>query len=360
MRPESYRFLEELMNAPSPSGFEEPAQSVMFDYMEKFCDHVDSDVHGNVIGSVNPDARVRVMLAGHVDQIGLMVRFITKEGFIYFGDIGGIDVAVTPTQRVIIHGSKGPVAGVVGRKAIHLADAEDRKKVMPIEKLWVDIGVSSKEEAEELVAIGDPMTFVAPMIRLAGDVVASAGFDDKVGAFVAAEACRLVSKKKPKVGVFAVSTVQEELGMRGARTSAFGIDPHAGIAIDVTHSADYPDAVKALAGDVKLGQGAVISRGANINRVLERMIVAAAKKHRIPYQMCGDPRATGTDANAIQVNRAGAAAALVSIPNRYMHTTVELVSLGDLETAAEMLAATLLDMPAQIDFRPLPAHRRKK
>jgi endoglucanase len=288
-----------------------------------------------------------------------MVRFINKEGFIYFGDIGGVDIAVTPTQRVVIHGAKGTVAGVVGRKAIHLSDAEDRKKVQPIEKLWVDIGVSSKEEAENLVAIGDPMTFVAPMIRLAHDVVASAGFDDKVGAFVAAEACRLVSKKKPKVAVFGVSTVQEELGMRGARTSAFGIDPHAGIAIDVTHSGDYPDAVKALAGDVKLGHGAVISRGANINCVLGAMIVAAAKSHRIPYQMCGDPRATGTDANPIQVNRSGAAAALVSIPNRYMHTTVELVSLGDLETCAEMLAATILDMPEKIDFRPLPAHRKK-
>jgi endoglucanase len=162
------------------------------------------------------------------------------------------------------------------------------------------------------------------------------------------------------VAVFGVSTVQEELGMRGARTSAFGIDPQAGIAIDVTHAADYPDASKAIAGDVKLGLGGVISRGANINRVLGDMIVKAAKKHRIPYQMCGDPRATGTDANPIQVSRSGVAAALVSIPNRYMHTTVELVSLADLESCAEMLAMTLLDMPAKVDFRPLSAHRKRK
>jgi len=357
MQADSFRFLEELMNAPSPSGFEEPAQLVVHDRMKRYADRVETDVHGNVIGILNAGAELRVMLAGHVDQIGLMVKHITKEGYLYFADIGGVDVPVAPTQRVVIHTARGPLAGVIGRKAIHLMDAEERKKVLPIEKLWIDIGVSSKREAEKLVAIGDPMTFVAPMIRLAGDVVVSAGFDDKVGSFVAAETLRLLAGKKLKVAVYAVSTVQEELGLRGARTSAFGIDPQAGIAIDVTHAADYPDAVKAVAGDVSLGKGPVISRGANINRVLGERIVDAAKSRRIPFQMSGDPRATGTDANAIQISRAGVAAALVSIPNRYMHTPVETVSLTDLENCAKMLAATLLEMPAKVDFRPLLAHR---
>ena len=187
MQEESFRFLEELMAAPSPSGFEEPAQMVVHDRMKQHADRVETDVHGNVIGILNPDAELRVMLAGHVDQIGLMIKHITKEGYVFFGDIGGIDVPVAPTQRVTIHTRTGPVPGVIGRKAIHLTTAEERGKISPIEKLWIDIGVTSKREAEKLVAIGDPVTFAAPMMRLAGDFVASAGFDDKVGSFVAAE-----------------------------------------------------------------------------------------------------------------------------------------------------------------------------
>jgi endoglucanase len=359
MRTESYRFLEALMAAPSPSGFEEPAQQIVCDTLAKWCERVETDVHGNVIGVLNPGAPLRVMLAGHVDQIGLMVKHVTKEGCLNFGDIGGVDVATLPTKRVIVHTAKGPVPGVVGRKAIHLMTPEDRAKILPIDKLFIDIGAKSQAEAAKLVSIGDPVTFVAPLIRLANDVVVSGGFDDKVGAFVVAETMRQLAGKKLKVAVFGVSTVQEELGLRGARTSAFGIDPHAGIAVDVDHATDYPEASKAIGGDIRLGKGPVVSRGANINSVLGAMLAAAAKKKRIPFQTAAEPRATGTDANAIQINRAGVAAALVSIPNRYMHTTVEAVSLDDLEHAAELLAATLLDMPAAVDFRPLEAHRRK-
>jgi len=196
------------------------------------------------------------------------------------------------------------------------------------------------------------------VLRLEGEQVAAAGFDDKVGSFVVAETMRLLSRKKLKVAVYGVSTVQEELGLRGARTSAFGIDPHAGIAVDVDHATDYPDASKAIGGEVTLGKGPVLSRGGNINRVLGDALVSAAKKHKIPHQMSADPRATGTDANAIQISRAGVAAALVGIPNRYMHTTVEVVSLDDLGNAAKLVAALLADMPDRVDFRPLNAHRR--
>ncbi|KPL01474.1 MAG: hydrolase [Planctomycetes bacterium SM23_65] len=360
MQRDSYAFLETLMSAPSPSGFEEPAQSVVYDRMKKFCQRVDTDVHGNVIGVLNGDAKLRVMLAGHVDQIGLMVKHVTKEGYVRFDDIGGTDVATLPTKRVIIHGKKGPVRGVVGRKAVHLMEKEEHGKVQKIDKLWIDIGVSSKREAEERVAVGDPVTFDAAMVRLAGDVVASAGFDDKVGSFVVAETLRLLSKRKLKIAVYGVSTVQEELGLRGARTSTFGIDPHAGIAVDVNHATDYPDASKAVGGEVHLGKGPTVSRGGNINCVLGDMIVAAAKKRRIPFQMTGHPGATGTDANAIQISRRGVAAALLGIPNRYMHTTVEMVSLKDLENCARLLAAALSTMPAEVDFRPLAAHRRRR
>ena len=360
MRAESYRFLEALMAAPSPSGFEEPAQEVVYDYLEKHCDRVTSDVHGNVIGSLNEKAPLRVMLAGHVDQIGLIVKNVTKEGFVQFEAIGGIDPGVVPSLRVVIHAAKGPVSGVVGKKAIHLLEPEKRNIIEPLDKLWIDIGADDKKKAEALVSVGDPVTFDAPMIRLAGETAASSAFDDKVGAFVVAETMRLLKGRKLKVAVFGVSTVQEELGLRGARTSAFSVDPHAGIAVDVDHATDYPGANKAIGGEVKVGAGPTITRGANINRILGDRIVAAAKKNKFPYQLSGEGRATGTDANAIQISRAGVAAGLIGIPTRYMHTTVEVVSLTDLETSAELLAATLLDMPKEIDFRPLEAHRRRK
>ena len=220
MQKDSYGFLEKLMGAPSPSGFEEPVQSVVYDRMKGYCDRVETDVHGNVIGILNGDAKLRVMLAGHADQIGLMIKHITKEGYLRFGSIGGVDVATVPTKRVIIHGRKGPVLGVVGKKAVHLAGREESEKVAKIDKLWIDIGVSSGKEAKKRVAVGDPITFDAPMIRLAGDVVASAGFDDKVGAFVVAETLRLLSKKTLKVAVYGVSTRNWDCGGRGRAPSA--------------------------------------------------------------------------------------------------------------------------------------------
>jgi tetrahedral aminopeptidase len=359
MRDDSYKFLEALMAAPSPSGYEEPAQAVVYDYMETSCDRVTSDVHGNVVGVLNESAPMRVMLAGHADQIGFIVTNITKEGFIQFEAIGGIDAGVVPSLRVIVHGPKGPVQGVVGKKAIHVLEPEKRNIVEPLDKLWIDIGAANKKKAEALVSIGDCVTFDAPMVRLAGDTAASSGFDDKVGAFVVAETMRLLKGKKLKVAVFGVSTVQEEIGLRGARTSCFGIDPHAGIAVDVEHATDYPGANKALGGEVKVGGGPTITRGANVNPVLGARIVAAATKRKMPIQMVGEGRATGTDANSIQISRAGVAAGLIGVATRYVHTTVEVLSLADLEAAAELLAATLLDLPADVDFRPLEAHRRR-
>jgi endoglucanase len=359
MQNDSEKFLEALINAPSPSGFEEPAQLIVQDRMSAYCDSVSSDVHGNVIGVVNPSGKLRVMLAGHVDQIGLMITHITDDGYLYFASIGGVDEAIVPTQRVLVHSASGPVPGVIGKKAIHLMSPEDRKKVSEMKTLFIDIGVSSRKNAEKLVAVSDPVTFVAPYQRLSGDIVAGGGFDDRVGSFVVAETLRLLSTRKPKAAVFGVSTVQEELGLRGARTSAFGIDPHAGIAIDVTFASDYPGAEKATCGEVKLGKGPVLHRGANINSVLGSLMVATARKKRIPFQFAGEPRATGTDANAIQLNRAGVAAALISIPNRYMHTPVEVVSLRDLDNAPRLIAETILAMSEKTDFRPLLAHQSR-
>ncbi len=345
-------FLEKLMITPSPSGYEQPAQKLMRERMGAFADDVRTDVHGNVIAALNADAQLRVMLAGHVDEIGLMVTHITDDGYIYVGAIGGVDPMVAVAQRVTIHGPKGEVPGVVGRKAIHLLEDDERKKAPKVHELWIDIGAKNRKDAEKAVDIGDPMVFDVPFTRLRGDLVAARAFDDRMGAVIVAETLRKLKGKRLKVAVYGVSTVQEEIGLRGARTSAFGIDPHAGIAIEVGHATDCPGMDKKRTGEATIGKGPMIARGPNINPVLGQMIVAAAKKARIPIQMEACPRATGTDANAIQLNRAGVATALIAVPDRYMHTPCEVVSLKDIDAASNLLARLLATMPAAVDFTP--------
>jgi len=352
MKKESLAFLEELLSVPSPSGFEQPAQKVIRKYLAGAADEVKTDVHGNVIAALNTGARTRVMLAGHVDEIGLMVTQITDKGYIYFSSIGGVDPSLVPGQRVHVHTVKGDILGVVGKKPIHHMDEEDRKRVPKMRDLWIDIGARDKKEAEKHVAVGDCVTMAHGFERLLNGLVAARGFDDRIGAFVVAETLRALAGKKLPVAVYAVSTVQEEIGLRGARTSAYGIDPHAGIAVDVGFATDFPDADQRTYGEIYVGKGPIIARGANINPVLGKLIETTARKNKIPVQIAGEPRATGTDANAIQINRAGAAAALVSVPNRYMHTPVEVLSLDDTENAVKLLAETMRAMKPGMDFTP--------
>lgn len=352
MDKDALAFLEQLVTTPSPSGYEQPGQKLMRERMKEFADDVRTDVHGNVIASLNAKAPLRVMLAGHVDEIGLMVNHVTAEGYIYVTQIGGIDPVVAIAQRVVVHGPKGPVPGVVGRKAIHLTDKEDQGKPMKLHELWIDIGAKNKKDAQKVVAMGDPITFDVGLTHLRNQLVTARAFDDRMGAFVVAETLRKLQGKKLAVAVFGVSTVQEEIGLRGARTSAYGIDPHAGIAIDVGHATDTPGVEKTRAGDFACNKGPIVARGANINPVLFKMIVDTAKKAKIPIQIEGAPGGTGTDANAIQINRAGVAAGLVSVPCRYMHSPCEVISLKDLDQASSLLAALLARMPAEVDFTP--------
>ena len=354
MKADSVDFLKSIVEVPSPSGFEQPVRELISNRMEVFCDEVRHDVMGNVIGVLNPGAKTRVMLAGHCDEIGMMVKNITKEGYIYFAAIGGIDPTLLAGQRVLIHNERGNAPGVIGKKAIHLMEKEELGKAPRIHDLWIDVGAKDKKAAERLVAVGDCATVDAGFLRLDRDIVAARGFDDRCGAFAVAEAMRLLAadRKKLKVAVYGVATTQEEIGLRGARTSAFGIDPHAGIAVDVGFASDYPTADKNRVGDVSIGKGPIISKGANINPVLGQMLVDAAKRKKIPYQMEGAPRGTGTDANAMQMTRAGVATALVSVPNRYMHTPVEVVSLTDLDNSAKLLAETCLRIDEKMDFIP--------
>ena len=352
MRKESLEFLRKLMDVPSPSGFEQPAQRVFREYTAEFADEVETDVHGNTTAILNRDGKLRVMLAGHCDELGLMVNHIEDAGFIRFAAIGGIDQALLPGSRVVVHSKRGPVRGVIGKKPIHLLKPEERKKVLEIKRLWIDIGARNKADAGKVVEVGDPITMAGGFELLRNQLAVSRGFDDKIGSFVVAETVRLLSGGKLKAAVFGVSTVQEELGLRGAQTSAFGIDPHVGIAIDVGFASDFPGVDKSEVGEVNLGKGPVLHRGANINPVLGEHLVKTAKSRKIPYQMQSAPKATGTDANAMQVTRAGVAAALVSIPNRYMHTSVEMVSLRDAENAARLLAAAIEKMSEKMDFTP--------
>lgn len=352
MRKESLEFLKRLVTTPSPSGFEEAVQKVCKAYVAPYADKVYKDVLGNQYAVKNPDGKLRVMLAGHVDEIGLMVNNIDDKGFLTFVAVGGIDATVLAGQRVTIQGAKGTVAGIIGRTAIHLTEQEDRGKPLKMHQMWIDIGAKNKKDAEKVVAVGDPITNDAGFLQLRDDKVVARGFDDRIGAFVIIEALRLLERKKVDCAVYCVTTVQEEIGLRGATTSSYGCNPHVGVAVDVGHATDYPSAEPKRHGDSKIHGGPDIARGPNVNPVVFRQLVSAAKAKKIPYQVSAEPRATGTDASAIQLSRGGVAAGLVSIPNRYMHSPVELISLRDAENAAKLLAEWICTLRHDMSFIP--------
>jgi len=356
MERKSLKFLKGLIDAISPSGCEEDAAKLWKDYVANFADKVEGDVHGNSIGIINPKGKPRVMLAGHIDEIGYMIKYIDKDGFLYFSTIGGIDTHLMPGERIWIKGKNGTVAGIIGRDPIHQLTKEAREKVEKIEDLFIDIGVKEKKEAEKLVSVGDPAVPAVSFEELKGDRIVGRAFDDKSGAFVVAETLRLLSKSNLEAAVYGVATVQEEVGLRGAKTSAFRVSPDVGIAIDVTFTSDYPalksESKRVKFGDIKIGKGPVIARGANINSKVFDILVETAQKEKIPYQIEGIPKATGTDANVIQLTKEGVATGLVSIPNRYMHTPVELVSTEDLVNASKLLAAFIKRIKKTTNFIP--------
>lgn len=345
-------FLKRILETPSPSGYEGPLQEVVRQYAAGFADEVTTDVHGNVMAVRNPKAPRRLMLAGHCDQIGLIVQYIDSDGFLYIQSIGGWDVQMLIGQRMIVWAESGPICGVIGRKPIHLLTDEERKQVPKMKDLWLDIGATSKEEAQKLVRIGDAVTLELVYRDLRNGRAASPAMDDKCGLWVVMETLRRINPEKLGWAVYAVSTVQEEVGLRGARTSAFGIDPQVGVAVDVTHATDAPTIEKKEVGDVALGKGPVIERGPNMNPKVVRRLMDVAEQNGIAYQLEASGKATGTDANSIQVNRAGVATGLVSIPNRYMHSPVEMISLSDIDQAADLLARFAESLGADEDFTP--------
>ena len=353
MREESLKFLKALLQTPSPSGYEQPAQKIVKTWARKYASEVKTDLHGNVIASVNPKGSPRIMIAGHCDQIGFMVQHIDDKGFVFINPIGGHDTMILLGQEVVIWGAEGPVTGVMARKPIHLLRGESSANKAPkFTDVWVDIGVKKKDEAKKYVEIGDPVTYRLNVTEHLNGRLSAVGLDDKAGTWVVMEALRHLKGQQFDAAVFSVSTVQEELGLRGAQTSTFGIDPQVGIAVDVTFATDHPGMDPKVSGEVSLDSGAAIARGPNINPVVFDTLVKTAKRRRIPYQVNGISRATGTDANAIQVSGAGVAAGLVSIPNRYMHSPVEVISLKDLENCARLLAQFILSVKKTSDFTP--------
>jgi putative aminopeptidase FrvX len=332
------RFLVDLLHARSPSGYEGEAQSVFDRYVKPAADTYTGDALGNRIATLNPKGEPVLMLAGHMDELGLIITYVNKDGYLYFDTIGGHDLGVISGRRVVIQTAGGYVKGVTGKRAIHLMDDEDRKKVPKKHEIWIDIGARSKAEALERISIGDVATYDHELEILHGSIGAARAFDNKVGAYVVGETLIRLARERKKLAakVVSVATAQEEIGVRGATTSAYAVNPHFALAVDVGHATDHPDCDNRRFGEFKLGAGPMICRGANINPKVYDRLVLAARKLRIPFQIEADPRPTGTDARALQLGRGGIATGLVSIPLRYMHTPSELVDLEDVERTVQL------------------------
>lgn len=346
-------FFIKLLDTPGVSGYEQPVQKVVREYASAFADDVRTDLHGNLILVKNPDADVRVMLAGHADQIGLLISHIDEKGFIYTQTVGGWDPQQLVGQRVTVWTDGGPVNGVIARKPIHLLDEAERKQVVKTKDLWIDIGANNREEAFQVVDIGDSVTLQLGYQELQNNLVNAPAMDNRTGVWVCVEAFRRAAALDLNCGLYAVSTVQEEIGLRGARTAAHSIDPHIGIAVDVTHATDCPTIDQRQQGDISLAGGPVIVRGPNINPVVSKRLNEVANSNDIPFQTNALGRAAPNDSNAIQVTRGGVAAGIVAIPNRYMHSGVETISLNDINNAAQLLAHFATTVQSADEFIPM-------
>lgn len=325
-----------LLTTAAPSGYEGAVQEVYKELMAPYVDSIETDNMGNVIAvKKGPEGSPKVMLTAHCDEIGFLVSNIDDKGFLYVQEIGGIDTDLLPGRKVEIHTEKGVVDGIFGKKAIHLTKGEEKKK-LSTEDVWLDIAATSKKDALKRVEVGDYVTFAKDAIFYDNQRVASPSTDDRIGVWTLIETAKMLKDEVLACSVYFVSTCQEELGARGAKTAADYIHPDVGIAIDVTHATDYPTAETRLAGNIKLGGGPVITMGPNINQDVCRELKAAVGEVDVQYEAIARP--TGTDANVIQLSSCGVKTGLVSIPCRYMHTPYEMVSLEDARGAAELMA----------------------
>lgn len=353
MLPESsLGFLTRLLDTPGPSGFESAAARIWRDEARSFAAEVTGDVHGNSIAVTNPNGAPTIMLAGHIDEIGLIVTYIDEQGFVYVAPIGGWDVQVLVGQRIRFIGQSGDVFGVVGKKPIHLIKSDERKKAAELQDLWIDIGAKSREAAQQMLRVGDAGVIDTRVLQLPNNRIASRSIDDRIGAFVVLEALRRYAASPGAARVVAVATTQEEIGYLGggALPGANRINPAMAIAVDVTFATDSPGIDKKEVGDCALGGGPVFARGSVISPVVFGLLVDAARRLDIPYAVRATGRNTSTDADAIHIAREGIATALVGIPNRYMHSPNEMVSLDDVHRTADVIAETCRAVTPATDF----------
>lgn len=348
---DSITFLKRLLDAAGPSGFESSAAAVWREAAGSAGD-VSGDMAGNSVAVVNKGAPLTIMLAGHIDEIGVIVTWIDDQGFVWIGPIGGWDPQVLTGQRIRFRGRDGDVVGAVGRKPIHLIRKEDREKAVKFEELWVDIGATSRAEAEDRLAVGDAGVIDSRLVEMPNHRIASRAIDNRIGAFVVLEALRRYAVNPGPAAVAAVATTQEEIGFHGggALIAAGRLAPTMAIAVDVTHASDHPTAEKKDSGDHRLGGGPVLTRGSVVSPVVFGILRETATRLALPYTVQAAGRETSTDADFIHLAREGIPTGLVSIPNRYMHSPNEMVSLEDLDRAATLLAETCRAVTPETDF----------
>lgn len=350
MEEKNLKFFRDLVEAHSPSGFEAPAQKVARVFMAPYADEITSDINGNLIALKRGSGDLKVMVVGHADEIGFLVNHIDESGYLYLKPLGGFDVNLLPGLRLDIHHGDEIVRGIIGRKPVHMMRGEEGGGKLKMEELWVDIGAKDKEDALKRVSIGDTVTYHSDFEMLSDDLIVSKATDNKAGVYVAARVMQELSAKKQKVNYYAVCSVGEETTMKGAGTSAFQIKPDIAIAVDVTFSSDIPGSDKRIHGDVSLGKGPTLTIGAALHPTIKELLEKAAKVNDLPYQMEIAPGRTGTDADAIHGLGPGVATAVISIPNRYMHSPNEVISLSDLENAVKIIAAFISDLDDKIDL----------
>jgi endoglucanase len=347
-------FLYELIRTPSPTGGEQPIQRKIHARFKDIADSIEPDVHGNLILALNPGAKRKVMLAGHCDQIGFLVKYISPEGYIYLDALGGTDSGVVLGEHLIIHAKSGPIEGVIGRKPVHLQKGPEVQQIPVKDKIWLDIGAKDEAEVRERVAIGDYVTFRLEVTELCGDLISAPGLDNKAGLYVCLEVFRLCAEAGCEAGLYVVSTVQEEIGSRGASTATSKLSPDVGIAVDVIPATDDPgyDLPPQQYVPCKLREGPTISTGPNTNRVVEEMLLKAAERIGAPYQPDPSGTTAANDARVMQIADSGVAVASVGIPQRNMHTQVEIVSIADLDNSVKLLVEFICSVKNDSDFRP--------
>jgi putative aminopeptidase FrvX len=340
--------LDKLLRVPAPSGYEAPAAAVWRE--EASFASLASDGIGSSVARIG-EASPLLAVVAHIDEIGLVVRHIDEKGFIWFAPIGGWDPQILVGQRVEVQGTGGPVFGVVGRKPLHLLDADARKKVVELKGLHIDIGASDRDDAAAMVRVGDPVVIASEPLRLVGERAISRSMDNRLGAYVALEALRRCHERGSVSGSFsAIAAVQEEIGLFGARTSAFAVQPDLAVVVDVTHATDAPGIDEKELGAHNLGSGLVIFRGATLSPQVFELLVETAEKAGIEHTLGATGSHTGTDADAVQFARSGIPTGLVAIPLRYMHSPVEMVDLADVEAAVELIAAFAARLDDTIDL----------